>query len=190
MFSYLGVLISVILGLALTHLLVGVSKLVQMRRTVRTYWVHVVWAVNVLMFVLAVWWGMFWWNKLEVWTIEQFLFITGYSIVLFMLASMLFPSEFPEEIDFEEYFYANKAWFFGILLAATLIDIPETLEKGVAHLRDVPRQYVLYVPATLALVVTALCTRNRRLHAVLAVGWLVLLLAYLAFTSLSRIAAA
>ena len=89
MFSYLGVLISVILGLALTHLLIGLSKIIQLRTSVKVYWVQVVWTINVILYVLALWWGMFWWNKLQVWTIEEFLFIIGYSIVIFMLASTI-----------------------------------------------------------------------------------------------------
>ena len=93
------------IGLALTHLLRGLAKLIHLRRTVRPYWVHVVWTINILIYVLAIWWGMFWWNKLQVWTIEEFLFIIGYSIVVFMLASMLFPWDFPHGLDFEEYFF-------------------------------------------------------------------------------------
>ena len=189
MFSYLGVLISVILGLALTHLLVGLSKLIQLRGSVKIYWVQVVWTINVILYVLALWWGMFWWNKLQVWTIEEFLFIIGYAIVVFMLASMLFPWDFSAGLDFEQYFFANKSWFFEILLTATLIDIPETLSKGSTHLRDVPKQYVLYIPITLTIVGIALVSKNRRVHAVLSVSWLALILAYLAFTSLSRIVA-
>jgi hypothetical protein len=189
MFSYLGVLISVILGLALTHLLVGVSKMIQLRESVRVYWVQVVWTINVILYVLALWWGMFWWNKLQVWTIEEFLFIIGYSIVIFMLASMLFPWDFAAGLDFEQHFFANKSWFFGIFLTATLLDIPETLEKGVSNLREVPRQYVIFIPVSIAILIAALFSKNRRLHGVLGVLWLTLILAYLAFTSLSRIAA-
>jgi hypothetical protein len=58
MFEYLGVLIAVILGLSLTHLLRGLSRLIHMRRTVKPYWVQIVWTVNILIYVLAVWWGM------------------------------------------------------------------------------------------------------------------------------------
>ena len=56
MFSYLGVLISVIMGLAATYLLVGVSEVIHMRHTIRIYWVHLVWTANVLVYVLALWW--------------------------------------------------------------------------------------------------------------------------------------
>jgi hypothetical protein len=77
MFEYLGVLIAVILGLSLTHLLRGLSKLIHMRRTVKPYWVQIVWTVNILIYVLAVWWGMFWWNKLQAWSIEEFFAIAA-----------------------------------------------------------------------------------------------------------------
>jgi hypothetical protein len=78
MFEYLGVLIAVILGLSLTHLLRGLSKLIHMRRTIKPYWVQIVWTVNILIYVLAVWWGMFWWNKLQAWSIEEFFAIAAY----------------------------------------------------------------------------------------------------------------
>lgn len=189
MFSYLGVLISVILGLALTHLMIGLSKLIQLRKSVKVYWVQVVWTINVILYVLALWWGMFWWNRLQEWTIEEFLFIMGYSIVVFMLASILFPWDFELSVDFEQYFFANKSWFFGFFLAATLIDIPETLSKGIVHLRNVPAQYILYIPVALAIMLIALVSNSRRVHGILSLSWLALILAYLAFTSLSRIVA-
>ena len=189
MFTYLGVLISVILGLALTHLLVGVSKMIQLRESVRVYWVQVVWTINVILYVLALWWGMFWWNKLQVWTIEEFLFIMAYSIVVFMLASLLFPWDFAAGLDLEQHFFANKAWFFGIFLTATLLDIPETLQKGVSHLRDVPRQYVIFIPISLGILITGLFSSNRRVHGALGIAWLILIVAYLAFTSLAKIVA-
>jgi hypothetical protein len=36
-----GVLIAVILGLSLTHLLRGLSKVIHMRRTIKPYWVQI-----------------------------------------------------------------------------------------------------------------------------------------------------
>jgi hypothetical protein len=187
MFAYLGVLISVILGLALTHLLVGLSKTIQLRSSVRIYWVQIVWVFNVILYVLALWWGMFWWNKLQIWPIEEFLFIMVYSIVVFMLASLLFPWEFEANLDCERYFFANKSWFFGVFLAAMLLDIPETWQKGMSHLRDVPAQYIIFIPISLLILLTGLLSSNRRVHGLLSIAWLLLMLAYLAFTSLSRI---
>src|SRR6478735_6240906 len=128
MFDYLGVLISVIFGLAITHTISGWSWLVQHRHNVRPYWVQLVWSLNLMFYVLALWWGMFWWKHLQVWTIQEFLFLTGYAIVMFMIASILFPGEMSESSQ-EDRFFANRQWFFSLLLVAHLIDIPETAAK-------------------------------------------------------------
>lgn len=132
---------------------------------------------------------MFWWTKLQVWSIEEFFFIAGYCIVLFMLASMLYPPEFSHDLDCEEYFFANRSWFFGIQLAAWLLDIPETLAKASAHLRDVPRQYEFFLPAMLLICLIGLGSANRRVHGVLCLAWFAATVGYLTFTSLDKIAA-
>ena len=186
MFAYLGVLISVVLGLALTHLLRGLSKLIQMRQSVKPYWVHIVWTINILMYVLGLWWGMYGWNKLQVWTTELFLFLTIYSIVVFVLASLLYPAEFREDTDFEQYFFAQKSWFFGILAVALLLDIPETLMKGMQNLRDVPKQYVVFLPTILIISLIAAWSNNRRVHAVLCLAWFASIVAYMNFSSLEK----
>jgi hypothetical protein len=188
MFDYLGVLISVILGMAITHLLKGVNRLIQLRRRVRIYWVHLVWTLNVLIYVLGIWWGMFWWKHLETWSIEQFLFLAAYAIVLFLLAGTLYPAEMPEDLHCATYFEENRRWFFAIWTIAFLFDIPETLLKGTEHLRDVPIEYAVFEPLSLAIGVVGFATANRRVQAVLCVLWLVAVLAYLGFTSLGHIA--
>jgi hypothetical protein len=47
----------------------------------------------------------------------------------------LFPAEFALGADFKAYFFANRRWFFGIQVVVVLMDIPETLQKAVMHLR-------------------------------------------------------
>ena len=187
MFDYLGVLISVILGLALTHLLTGWTRLIELRRQVRIYWVQVVWSICIVVYVLTLWWGMFWWKHLTDWPIEWFFFLAAYTIALYVLASLLFPSKVQEGVDFEVYFFENRRWFFGLFLLCLLLDIPETLAKGVDHLRDVPVLYRIFMPAWLAIAITGLITQNRRVHAVLAPAYLITLLGYVVLSSMERI---
>jgi len=189
MFNYLGVLLSVILGLALTHLLFGVARVIEMRATVRPYWVQVVWAANVLMFVLAVWWGMFFWHQLAEWHFDKFLYLVAYAIVLFMFAAVLFPTSLPEQFDPEEYFFANRRWFFGLFALALLLDVPETLTKQVAGLRSMPVEYKVLIPFSLTLAVTGYLSSNRRVHGVIAIAFLLAMIAYETLTSLNRIVA-
>jgi hypothetical protein len=189
MFAHLSVLISVILGLALAHLLRGLSKLIQHRATIKICWVHVVWTINLIAYVLAVWWGMTNWNKLQTWTTELFFFLSFYSIVIFMLTSQFFPAEFPADMDFPKYYYSNTRWIFGMLILALLIDVPETVWKQVMHLRDVPAQYVYFLPGLLAIAVISALSKNRRVHEVLSVVWLAMHAGYFTFTAIEKVVA-
>jgi len=188
LFEYLGVLISVVMGLGITHLLIGTSKVIECRDSVRIYWVHSLWTVNILIYILVIWWGMFWWSSLEEWSFYHFLFVTLYAVALFLLAAVLYPGDVPRDFDFEEYFLNNRAWFFGIQFAAWCIDVPETLLKAGAGLREPPQLYYLFVAAMLALNLVAVLTRNRRYHEFFVLYWLLAILGYLGFTTLARIA--
>src|SRR5438270_5364199 len=187
MFDYLAVLISVVLGFAVTHVLTGMSGAINRRNHARIEWVQMFWALNVLAYVLAMWWGMYWWKHLSVWTVQAFAFLTSYAIVLFLLAAVLFPGEGgradPERTAFER----NRQWFFGLLLAAHLIDIPETAAKQLDGLRAVPPQYWIVAPAFIAIAVTGLITGKRKVHLVLAPAWLAVLVSYEVFSALDQI---
>ena len=189
MFDYFGVLVSVVFGLALTHMLRGVGRMIELRRETRPYWVQLMWALNVVVYVLAIWWGMYWWKGLQEWTAEWFFFIMGYAVAIFMWAYVLFPAELSPAVDLEAYFYANRRWFFGIASVVYLMDIPETLQKGVLHLRPVPNVYAYVITGFLVISGIGFFTANRRVHSVLCVASLFLTLGYLFFSSLERIAA-
>jgi hypothetical protein len=138
-------------------------------------------AAAVVVFVLAIWWGMYWWRNLHEWTTDWFYFIAAYAALIFMWASMLYPVEYPEGLDFEQYFMSNRHWFFGTQLAVSLMDIPETLVKSAAHLRDVPRQYPVLIAVLLAISVTGIFSRKPRVHGALCIAWAVASLGYSIF---------
>jgi hypothetical protein len=54
-FEYIALLASIVIALGLTRILTGVGKLLQLRGEIRSYWVHIVWCVNVLpmLYILA-----------------------------------------------------------------------------------------------------------------------------------------
>jgi magnesium-transporting ATPase (P-type) len=189
MFDYLAVLISVIFGLALTYILTAWSRIIQFRRTSRPCWIQLSWSLNVIVYLLGVWWGMFWWKHLREWTIQEFLFLTGYAIILYMLAAILFPDEGMADARHEGHFFDNRRWFFGLLLLVHLVDIPETAAKQVSGLRGIPWQYAVAEPIFITIAAAGLASGNRRLHTLLAPAWLITILSYLTLTSLDRIVA-
>ena len=54
-FSYLSVLISIILALGMTRVLAGVGEMLQARsrRRLWLYWVHAVWVVNLFLYLVV-----------------------------------------------------------------------------------------------------------------------------------------
>jgi len=55
-FSYLSVLISIILAFGMTRVLAGVGEMLQARSRRRLYWVHAIWVVNLFLYLVEAWW--------------------------------------------------------------------------------------------------------------------------------------
>lgn len=71
-FSYLSVLLSVILGLAVTQILKGFRGLVVSRGRIRLYWPTILWAVLVLLMCVQSWWAMFGLRLRQDWKFQEF----------------------------------------------------------------------------------------------------------------------
>ncbi len=187
-FEYLGVLVSVIMGLGITHLATGATKLIQHREDVRLYLPHALWTINILVYILLIWWGMFWWSGHENWYAYEYLFITLYAIVLFFLASMLYPWDIGKDINVREYFFKNRLWFFGALFLAWCIDVPQTLIMASEGLRPVPQEYFLFIGLQLALAATGIVMRKHVVHLLLPLLWFSLTVYYVFMSTLGHIA--
>ena len=187
-FEYLGVILSVIMGLGLTHILAGLSKTIHHRNSVKPYWVHTLWTFNTLIYIIIIWWGMFWWSNQQDWSFFQFLLLILYAIVLFLLASLLYPWDLPTDFDFETHFFDTRPWFFSVLAIAWLIDIPETVSKSQDSLRDLPPGYAVFSGTLIATSIVGALWSNRTYHKIVAVLWGVVIIVYLTATTLGEIA--
>ncbi len=188
-FEYLGVILSVIMGLGVTHILAGLSKTIHQRKTIKPYWVQSLWAVNVLIYIVTIWWGMFWWSAQEEWSYFLFLLLILYAIFLFLAASLIFPWDFPDDFDFEHHYYETRPWFFSVFAMAWCIDIPETMTKSATGLRGLPDAYLAMVIPQLTLSVVAAVWPNKTYHKIYAIFWPVFTVGYLSITTLAQIAA-
>ncbi len=186
-FEYIGVLISVIMGLAITHLAVGASKLIQNRETSKLCLPHALWTINVLLHILMIWWGMFWWSELEDWTAYYYLGITLYAVVLFLMAAMLYPYDMHDDIDIEAYFFRNRVWFFSLMIIAWTLDIPETVGKEIAGLRETPPRYFIFVSSMIALGIVGIVSSNRSVHRALPIAWVLLVGSFISLATINII---
>lgn len=90
-FSYLSVLISVILGLAVTQILEGFRGILLSRTRIRIYWPVIAWAVLLLLICVQSWWAMFELRHYQPWTFAAFAVVLLQTILTYMLAGLVFP---------------------------------------------------------------------------------------------------
>src|SRR5215467_242655 len=113
-FNYLSVLLSVILGLAVTQILKGFRGLLLSRARIQIYWPVIGWAVLVLLVCFQNWWSMFGMRNRHDWAIQQFAIVLLQTILIYMAAGLVLPDLFGEEVvDLKRNFYAHCGWFFS-----------------------------------------------------------------------------
>lgn len=182
-FSYVMVLASVIVGLAVAHLLQGVAKMIQDREREKVYWVHLLWIFLMFHNALFWWWWEFALSRTTVWTFELYLFVLYFAVLLYLICSVLVPSTLGGYADYRAYFYSRRRWFFALLLAFSLLDFIDSAVKGRAHLMALGWPYFTSVAVRSALMVVALKSRNEKVQAAIVLLFIanMALLAFLNF---------
>src|SRR5678809_365467 len=135
-FEYLSVLISIILALGMTRVLGGVGEMLQARSRHRIYWVHVIWIVNLFLYLVIAWWIFYRWRDQQPWNFYLFLFVLISPTILYLASLLLFPRERDVDtaIDYKAHYYANHRAFFILFALFIPVDILDSLLKGVPHL--------------------------------------------------------
>ena len=128
-FSYLSVLLSIIIGLAVTQILQGFRLRMLSHARIKEYWPTRLWAVTLLLICTQAWWAMFDLRNRHDWEFAQFLVLLAQTVVLYLAAGLVFP-DFPpnETVDLREHYFAQRKRFFGLLVAAATISILRDLE--------------------------------------------------------------
>lgn len=174
-FEYLSVLISIILALGMTRVLAGVGEMLQARRQRRIYWVHVIWIVNLFIYLVVAWWIFYRWRNQQSWNFYLFVFVLISPTILYLASMLLFPWETSTDgsIDYKRHYYANHRAFFVIFSLFTVVDIADTLLKGVPHFVALGTPYMISSLLYFIGMVTAAVTQNERYHRFYAIFFLV-----------------
>src|SRR5262249_30293629 len=114
-FSYLSVLLSIIVGLAITKILKGYRGIVLARALVQLYWPPLVWSVALLMLNVQSWWASFGLREIRVWTFAKFAAVIVQMILQYMLAAIVLPDFFGEErVDLRKHYWDHVRWLLGL----------------------------------------------------------------------------
>src|SRR5256884_5943185 len=170
-FEYLSVLISIVLALGMTRVLAGVGEMLQASSHRQIYWVHVLWIVNLFLYLVVAWWIFYRWRNQQPWTFFLFVFVLISPTILFLASLLLFPSDTApgEFIDYKNHYYANHRAFFTIFALFTPVDFADSLLKGIPHFLELGPGYYLSQSIYFAGLVIAAITRNERYHQFYAV---------------------
>jgi hypothetical protein len=134
-FQYVMVLASIIIGLGITNLLLGLSavidRITEDSRQLRLSWAHGFWLAFVFLWLVFFWWWEF--RLLEIlkhWTVWNYFLIICYAVVLFFLVALLIPRDLDKVDDLNVYFLAKRRWFYAVLVLGLMIDLVDSYMKG------------------------------------------------------------
>jgi hypothetical protein len=131
-FSYLSVLLSIILGLGITQVLTSAGRLIRAREAVVVYWPPLLWAGLLLVIYVQSWWSMFGLRLRAEWSFLAFLVVLLQTVVLYMLAALVLPEEVGASgVDLRAYYERQAPWFFGFLAGVLVISaLKEVILEG------------------------------------------------------------
>jgi hypothetical protein len=111
-FSYLSVLLSVILGLAIQQVLQGYRALALSRRHVKLYWPSLAWSGIILVMVAQHWWASFHFAGRSDWSFAAFSAILIQTGLIYMLAGLVLP-DIPADqpVDLRDHYFRERQSF-------------------------------------------------------------------------------
>src|SRR5207244_9771281 len=127
----LSVLISIVLALGMTRVLAGVGEMMQARMHRGIYWVHVIWIVNLFIYLVVAWWIFYRWRNQQEWTFYLFVFVLISPTILYLASIPLFPREGDVDltVKYKTHYYANHRSFVILFALFTPVYIVESLLK-------------------------------------------------------------
>jgi hypothetical protein len=169
-FEYVMVIVSIILGLGLTQILRGLSKLV---RGARPSGVVLSWALLLFLMHLQVWWALWDLKQVQQWTQVSFTLVCLIPCTLFGMTELLLPMASTPESQWEEHFLSVRRWFFRLFVVFVALAVFETwfiMGVPIAH------PYRLVQFTELGLGVIGLSTANLRVHRWIVFGGITVLI--------------
>jgi len=169
-FQYVMSLISVVIGLGVAHILSALGQAIHRRMgsgaPLELDATSLLWVGFVFTWLVGFWWFEYRFSEQVVWTMGLYLFLLGYSVLLFMLAIVLVPYQLEGVSSTREHFNRVRPWFFGLLLAVNLVDLGDTFLKSVDW--GLRPTYLIFWAATTLVCVIGLVTKKPRVHFVMA----------------------
>jgi hypothetical protein len=164
-FTHVRIVMGMIVSLGLTHMLKGLSSAIQHPSHKNVYPIHMAWVASLILNILQFWWWEFSLKEIPVWTFGIYLYLIFYAFVIYLMSAMLFPDFLRDYADYRDYFMSRRAWFFGLALTESVIDIGDSYIKGELHVAGLGDMYWVKTAVFAIGCLFAMRTRNQIFHA-------------------------
>lgn len=170
--EYLSVLVSIVVGLGMSHLLAGVGRMVVARRLVRFWWGSLGAAVFVFLAQVQWWWSTIHSGEHLATNFFGFVFFLLVPIALYLMAVLVLPDfdDLVEPVSLRDHYFANHRWFYGLAAAISLLNAARNILVEQAPLWNEDRPFEL---TGAVILLGAAVLRSPRYHAVVIVCMLV-----------------
>ena len=139
-FSYLSVLLSIIVGLAVAQILIGIRGCLLTRARIRQFWPVHLWAAFFLLVNAQAWWAMFGLRDRHGRDFGGFAILLVQVIMLYLLAGLIYPEFAPDrQVDLHAHYFEQRRHFFSFCIVLLLVSI----------CRDLILKHVLPAPLNL-----------------------------------------
>jgi len=138
---------------------------------------------NLIWFLLGgVSMGIVWWEfRLDTvdWSLSLYLVVIIYATLLFFVSLVIQPVITDQISSYKDYYFSNRGWIFGLLIAIWLWDFVDTLSKGTNHFLNLGTEYLVFNITQIIASVVAIITTNERYHEIFAVVWIVYFVSFM-----------
>ncbi len=122
-FEYLSVLLSIIVGVGITHMIMGLGRLVSHASGRRIYWVHLLWTLNIALYLVVYWWWAINLRTLDEWSFLPFLVVLLEPSLLCLAGAILYPVSMPPDLEYKTHFYRSRRAFFSVIVAISVSEL-------------------------------------------------------------------
>jgi len=174
-FEYVMVLMSIIVGIAVAHLLLGVGgiidRLAGKKEKLELSVAYLAWLIATFGWLILFWWWQFRLAELvEEWTVQLYFFLVLYAVTLFLICVVLVPRTWDGVSSLKAYFLERRVWFYGLCLIGSIIDFADAyLKGGVDYIAALgPFSWSIMITSTL-IAILGMKIRNIMFHNIAAV---------------------
>lgn len=168
LFEFLLVIVSIVLGLGITELLGGLTRI--LRGELPLGRLHAIWMLIVLQLQIQMAWAFWKVHLREAWNYPEFLLLLAGPVLLYLSAALLFPATGTNQ-TLDDHLMSRRRPFFVVMSAYMVYSVLFTwLLMGM----DFPLVTTSVRAVVLAAFIILACTTRRSIHLIIALAILAL----------------